>query len=45
MFSTPPEVVRRCYERFDDFEALVRDADPGGKFRNELLEAYLPGAR
>lgn len=45
VFSTPPEVVRRCYDRFDDFEALVRDLDAKGKFRNELLDAYLPGAR
>ena len=45
VFSTPPDVVRGLYERFDDFEALVRDLDPHGKFRNDLLEAYLPGAR
>lgn len=45
VFTTPPAVVRRCYDRFVDFEALVRDADPQGKFRNDLLEAYLPGAR
>ncbi len=45
VFSTPPEVVRRCYDRFDDFEALVRELDPQGKFRNDLLETYLPGAR
>lgn len=44
VFSTPPDVVRRLYDRFDDFEALVRELDPRGKFRNELLEAYLPGA-
>ena len=45
VFSTAPEVVRRCYDRFDDFEALVRDLDPQGTFRNDLLDAYLPGAR
>lgn len=45
VFSTPPEVVRRCYDRYDDFEALVRELDPRGTFRNDLLEAYLPGAR
>ena len=45
VFSTPPDVVRGLYERFDDFEALVRDLDPTGTFRNELLDAYLPGAR
>ena len=45
VFRTPPDVVRGLYERFDDFEALVRDLDPTGTFRNELLDAYLPGAR
>ena len=45
VFSTAPEVVRSCYDRYDDFEALVRDADPRGTFRNELLDAYFPGAR
>jgi xylitol oxidase len=44
VFSTPPEVVRGLYDRFEDFEALVRKLDPQGKFRNELLAAYLPGA-
>ena len=45
VFRAAPEVVRECYDRFDDFEALVRDLDPQGTFRNDLLEAYLPGAR
>jgi xylitol oxidase len=45
VFRTPPDVVRGLYERFDDFEGLVRDLDPTGTFRNELLDAYLPGAR
>ncbi len=45
VFSTAPEVVRGCYDRYDDFEVLVRDADPRGTFRNELLDAYFPGAR
>lgn len=45
VFSTPPAVVRRCYDRYDDFEALLREADPSGTFRNELLETYFPGAR
>jgi xylitol oxidase len=45
VFRTPPAVVRRCYERYDDFEALLRDVDPTGKFRNDLLDEYFPGAR
>jgi xylitol oxidase len=41
----PAEVLRRCYERYDDFEALLRDADPRGTFRNEWLDERFPGAR
>jgi xylitol oxidase len=42
VFSTPPEVVRGLYDHFEDFEALSRELDPAGTFRNELLDAYLP---
>jgi xylitol oxidase len=28
VFSTPPDVVRGLYDRFEDFEALVREARP-----------------
>jgi xylitol oxidase len=45
VFSTAPEDVRGCYDRYGDFEALLREADPQGTFRNELLDAYFPGAR
>ncbi len=45
VFSTPPDVVRGLYDRFEDFEALVRELDPRGTFCNDLLETYLPGAR
>ena len=41
----PAEVLRGCYERFADFEALLRDADPRGTFRNEWLDERFPGAR
>ena len=45
VFSTPPADVRQRYERYDDFEALLREADPRGTFRNELLDELFPGAR
>jgi xylitol oxidase len=45
VFRTAPDVVRQRYDRYDDFEALLREADPRGKFRNEMLDAYFPGAR
>jgi xylitol oxidase len=37
LFTIPPGVLRRRYERWDDFKALVARYDPNGKFRNEFL--------
>jgi xylitol oxidase len=45
VLTTPPERVRERYERYADFEALLRTYDPAGKLRNEMLDAYFPGAR
>jgi alditol oxidase len=45
LFGTSPAVVRRLYERLGDFERLLRHYDPGGKFRNELIDAYFPAGR
>jgi xylitol oxidase len=42
LFAIPAGTVRMAYERFDDFTALVRRYDPGGKFRNPWLDAFLP---
>lgn len=36
-----PAVVRERYPRLPDARALVHDADPGGKLRNEWVDAYL----
>jgi alditol oxidase len=41
LFGTDPLVLRGFYERFADFQQLVRTWDPGGKFRNEFLDRYL----
>ena len=41
----PAAALRRCYDRYDDFEALLRDADPRGTFRNDWLDERFPGAR
>ncbi|MBB5868260.1 xylitol oxidase [Allocatelliglobosispora scoriae] len=41
VFTMAPEVVRERYRRITDFDALVRDLDPAGKFRNEFLDRYL----
>jgi len=45
VLTATPDRVRGLYDRYADFEALLRTYDPAGKLRNELLEAYFPGAR
>jgi alditol oxidase len=42
VFSTPPDVVRGLYPRYDDFVDLLRRYDPAGKFRNEFMDRYFP---
>jgi xylitol oxidase len=42
VFSTPPVVVRRLYERSADFTALTQRFDPDGMLHNDLLAAYFP---
>jgi xylitol oxidase len=42
LFSTAPETLQRLYPRLDDFRRLMRNHDPEGKFRNDLLDRYLP---
>ena len=44
VFRTPPAVVRQRYDRYAEFEALLREADPAGKLRNDLVREYFPGA-
>jgi alditol oxidase len=42
LFGTGPETLAGLYPRLDDFRRLMRDHDPAGKFRNDLLDRYLP---
>ncbi len=44
VFAMAPETVRARYERYADFEALLRDFDPLGTFRNRMLNTYFAGA-
>jgi len=44
VFSTPPDVVRGLYPRYDEFVELRRRYDPAGKFRNEFMDRYFPVA-
>jgi xylitol oxidase len=45
LFGIGPEIVRGLYPRLDDFRRLARGYDPAGKFRNDLLDRYLPPDR
>ncbi len=39
--TTPPERIRELWEHLPAAEELLESADPGGKFRNPLLDTYL----
>ena len=44
LFAMPPGRVRSRYPRLGDFRDLLQTFDPGGKFRNAFLDAYVFGA-
>jgi xylitol oxidase len=41
LFGISPHAVSGLYPRLADFRRLMRDHDPAGKFRNDLLDRYL----
>ena len=45
LFGISPEVLRGLYPRLDDFRRLMHRHDPAGKFRNDLLDRYVPPGR
>jgi xylitol oxidase len=42
LFGIGPEVLSGQYDRFGDFLQLMRDYDPAGKFRNDLIDRLFP---
>ncbi|WP_229402609.1 FAD-binding protein [Micromonospora okii] len=44
VFALDPAAVAAAYPRHADFLALLREADPAGKFRTDLLDRYFPRA-
>jgi len=42
LFTTAPNAVRALYPRSADFQRLLRDMDPAGKFRNTFVSKYFP---
>jgi xylitol oxidase len=43
-FTMPATRVQSLYERLPDFQQLLREFDPQGKFRNVFLDTYIFGA-
>jgi xylitol oxidase len=41
LFTVAPETLHAAYEKLPQFQALLRDYDPEGKFRNDYLETNL----
>jgi len=44
LFSIKAARLKALYERLPDYQALLKQYDPGGKFRNEFLNANIYGA-
>jgi len=42
LFRIGPEVIAGRYDRLPDFRQLMRRYDPAGKFRNQMLDTYIP---
>ena len=42
LFTTAPHAVRALYPRSADFQQLLYDMDPAGKFRNSFVSKYFP---
>ena len=45
MIHAPAERLATLYPRMEEFRALARRADPGGKFRNAFLDRHVFGTR
>jgi alditol oxidase len=45
LFVMDPDTVRGLYPRVSEFERLLRDYDPAGKFRNAFVDRYFSGER
>ena len=42
VFAIDPDAVRALWPRLPDIEQLLRRHDPAGKFRNAMVDRYLP---
>jgi alditol oxidase len=44
LFTMPPARIKELYEKLPDFQNLMTQNDPKGKFRNEFLDTNIFGA-
>lgn len=44
LFTMPAAQLRALYPKLSDFQNLLREYDPDGKFRNAFLDTYIFGA-
>jgi xylitol oxidase len=45
LFTMEPERLRSLYAKLPDFQELLGQYDPAGKFRNNFLNTYIFGGR
>jgi xylitol oxidase len=43
VFTTPPTRLQSLYPKLPDFQRLLAEYDPDGKFRNPFLDRYIFG--
>ena len=43
LFTVPPARLYSLYDKLADFQQLLQNYDPQGKFRNAFLDAYIFG--
>ncbi|CAN7616953.1 FAD-binding protein [Paenibacillus sp. LjRoot56] len=43
LFTMSPDRVQSMYEKLPEFQQLLRQCDPQGKFRNDFLKTYILG--
>lgn len=41
LFTISPSKLKSSYEKLPDFQKLIKEYDPKGKFRNEFLDKYV----
>lgn len=45
LFTIPPPTLQARYEKLPDFQQLIKEYDPEGKFRNEFIQTNIFGSQ